>query len=75
MYFWDLMDGQYKIQSIFIAGGFNEHKKKIGDENYRECMGHMNLSKRIDIGETIVDFAMAFDLAIASTLRRIKNTL
>ena len=68
--FWDLLDAAIQEipigEKLVISGDFNGH---VGRDNigYERIHGGYGFGDRNEIGESILDFALAYDLVVANT--------
>eukprot|EP00262_Sarcandra_glabra_P012088 TRINITY_DN3039_c0_g2_i3.p1 TRINITY_DN3039_c0_g2~~TRINITY_DN3039_c0_g2_i3.p1 ORF type:complete len:402 (+),score=55.32 TRINITY_DN3039_c0_g2_i3:275-1480(+) len=74
--FWQSMDelvqGIPNSESIVIGGDFNGHVGKMRN-GYERIHGGYGFGERNEMGGAILDFAVAFDLAIANTFFKKKD--
>ena len=72
--FWEEMDGLLReiptSENIFLGGDLNRH---VGNDNrgYERVHGGQGFGEKNELGDTILDFALAFDLVIANSERNI----
>ena len=71
--FWESMDelmrGIPQGEHVFIGGDFNDHVVKDRGGYEMVHSGH-SFGDRNDLGEAILDFAVAYDLIVANTIFR-----